>query len=411
LFLFLILLESIGSSAVAGESPFEPYSPDPDRRDLLLSLERQQDSPSVAAKPLGINFGHLKLLPQVDYTLTYTDNAVRAQKNRRADFLSDSVPSVSLNFKPDELVTLDISYAFGWHDYLRDVARDYLSHNASGNLKVHNLFVEGFDLRFAEQYTQTANSDALLNNFVAFTRYETNQPSLHAAYTYNRFTISAAYTQFYTHYFARLDAPNNFTTHTGALECAYAFQPERFVLFGSYAFSSTIKPNDPAHDFITNTFTTGVRGVYSKLQYAVGTGLGMAELVHTPIVGRSGARGPILNASISYQPQRRLQFALGAERRFFASPLSSFSTETNFSASTGIALTDKAKLILQYTRNESDRLDGLALISTAYRGNFELNLNSHAKLTFGAARTRRDSSNGLNQFLIHEISIGGRLSW
>jgi len=357
--------------------------------------------------PRGFKSGHLTLLPALAYDLTYSDNAARANRQRKADWLSEYTPSLAMQLKPDEAISTSVLYEFGWHDYVRDVARDYLSHHAVADFRAGNLFVEGLSLSAGDTYLQSGNSSALDNQLLAFTRYNTNQAWGKLQYEFSRFTISGKYTYGLTDYFARVDAGNDYQTHGGELEGAYSFVPKRLVLFGSYGMLRTLYRTTNIEDFDTHTLLAGVRGTYSKLDYSVSVGAVSAPLLHQDIEHH----GPTFEAKLSYAPHRRLLAAVTASRRFVAGVHTGVTTDTDLNAGVSVVLTQRGKLAFDYTRNNSHAITGFEQLSLAYSAAFEYKLTRYATGTISYTRTERDVSSGTGGYLINEGHVGLRLAW
>ncbi|MCY3022767.1 MAG: outer membrane beta-barrel protein [Planctomycetota bacterium] len=368
--------------------------------------ELKADLPATFA-PRGITFGHLTVFPALGYDLTYTDNSTRAQRNTTQDVLQEYTPSFDARFRPSEHVTSSLSYEFGWHDYAKETAKHYLSHKAAGEVRIANLWLEGLSVSLSDAYLQTGNTNALENQILAFTRYHTNQTVARTQYDFSRFTVSGKYTYAFTDYFARVDEMSEFSTHSGEVEGAYRFVPDRFTLFGSCNFTRTLDTHTNVGDFDSQTLLTGVRGTYSKLSYSVGVGYGFAQYLHQPMEDS----GPCFDASLSYAPHRRLTVAVVASRHFVAAVQTGVSTDTNVRATLSILLTERGKMIFDYTRNESLYQTGIDQVSMAYNTSFEYKLARFAVATVGYARTERRLSTGTGEFTINEGHVGFRLAW
>lgn len=358
--------------------------------------------------PRGFKTGHLTFSPCLACDLTYTDNVNRTARQTQEDLLAEYAPSFDLRLQPDEAVSLSTAYEFGWHDYLKDNARDYLSHRASGELQLRNLWAEGLGLAFSNQYQQSGNTSALENQILAFTRYHSNQAFAKAQYEFNRFTVSGKYTYGLTDYFARANAGSDYHTHSGTLEGSYSILPEkRLNLFGSYSLLRTLRSISDTSDFDTHTALVGVRGAYSKLGYSVGAGYSSASFLHRD----REDNGPSFEASLAYAPHRRLHAAVAASRRFVAGVQTGITTDTNLKATLSLLLTERGKLVFDYTRNDSRYLNGPQQLSLAYTGSFEYKVTRFAVATIGYTRTEREVSTGAGGFVINDAHLGFRLAW
>lgn len=372
----------------------------------LVGAELGAELPPSFA-PRGFKSGHLSLLPALAYDLTYSDNAARASRQRKADWLSEYTPSLAMQLKPDEAISTSVLYEFGWHDYVRDVARDYLSHRAVADFRATNLFVEGLSLSAGDTYLQSGNSSALDNQLLAFTRYHTNQAWEKLQYEFNRFTISGKYSYGLVDYFARVDTGSDYHSHSGELEGTYSFVPKRFTLFGTYNLTRYLRDVTDTADFDAHTLQVGVRGTYAKLDYAVSVGAGSAVYLHQD----REDHGPVFEAKLSYAPHRRLLATVTASRRFNAAVLTGVTTDTNVKAGLAVLLTSRGKLAFDYTRNDSHFIMGFDELSLAYSAAFEYKLTRYATGTISYTRTERDISSGTGGYLINEGHVGLRLAW
>lgn len=371
-----------------------------------IGAELTSELPETFA-PRGFKTGHLACFPALSYDLTYTDNATRVTRHAQQDFLSEYAGCLSPRFQPDENVTLSASYEFGWHDYVRNTAKHYLSHRASGEFRVTNAFIEGLSFSAGDSYLQTGNTSALENQILAFTRYDTNTAFAKTQYEFNRFSVSGKYAYSLTDYFRRADASSDDHTNSGEVEGAYKFLPGRLSIFGTYNFTRTAFDIVPLQDFDTHTVMVGVRGTYSKLDYAVSAGYSAALNVN-----RHGENnGPAFEAALAYAPHKRLLTSVVASRRFVAGVLTGISTDTNLKAAVTVRLTRRGRLSFDYTRNDSRYLIGSTQLSLAYTTSLEYKLTRYAAATVSYARTEREAPAGTTVFLINEGHLGMRLAW
>lgn len=358
-------------------------------------------------KPHGFKTGHLSILPALAYDVTYTDNAARASRNPRADVLSEYAPSFGLRFEPDENVLASALYEFGWHDYTGNVARDYLSHRATSEIRASNALVQGLSISAGDNYLQTGNSNALENNVLAFTQYQTNQAFAKTQYEFNRFTLSGKCNFGLTEYLKASDASADCHTQGGELEGAYRFLPGRLSLFGTYNLTRTLRATTDVNDFDTHTALVGVRGAYCKLDYSVSAGYSEALFLHQA----EEHNGPSFEANLSYSPHRRLRATVSASRRFAVGVLTGPTTDTNLRATLTLLLTRRGRFVLDYTRNDSRYLNGFMQLSLAYTASFEYKFARQVAGTIGYARTEREVSIGTDWFRINEARLGMRLTW
>ncbi|HYG76488.1 MAG TPA: outer membrane beta-barrel protein [Planctomycetota bacterium] len=376
---------------------------------LLNTTLQAGDAGVTASDPFarrGFNFGHLRLHPTLSTDFTFTDNATRVEERTQSDVLNDSAAGIEVLFRPMEHINTVFSYEVGWHDYLLDKSRDYLSHKAVADVRVRNIFLEGFELSIYDSYLQSGNTGALENNLLAFSRYATNLAHIKAQYDFNRFSISGKYGYTLVDYFSRANSTSDYIAHAGDIEGAFKFIPTRLVLFGSYNITRVVRSTN-IDNFDTHTVLAGVRGTYSKLQYSIGGGYSRAMLLS----GDDTEEGPSLSARVGYTPHERLTLALEASRRFVASPQVGISSDLDIRVSASLRLTAHGKFTVDYTRNHSDRLVGADQVSFAYNGAFDYKLSRFASAIASFTRTEREVSSGTGGFVINEGRIGFRLAW
>jgi hypothetical protein len=282
-----------------------------------------------------------------------------------------------------------------------------MSHRATGEIRATNALINGLSISAGDSYLQTGNSNALENNILAFTQYQTNQAFAKAQYEFNRFTLSGKYSFGLTEYLKTSDASANCDTQGGELEGAYRFLPGRLSLFGTYNLTRTLRATSDVNDFDTHTALVGVRGAYCKLDYSVSVGYSEALFLHRA----EEHNGPSFEANLSYSPHRRLRATVTASRRFAVGVLTGPTTDTNLKAALALLLTPRGRFVLDYTRNHSRYLNGFTQLSLAYTASFEYKFARQVTGTIGYARTEREVSIGTDWFRINEAHLGMRLTW
>jgi hypothetical protein len=358
-------------------------------------------------RPRGFRSGHLGIFPALNYSMTYTDNATRAQDDTSEDYLQEYAPSVEFRFRPQELISMAGFYEFGWHDYAKNEARDYLSHRAAAEIRLQRVFLEGMELSGGSTYLQSGNTGALENNILSFTRYDTGLSFFKAQYQYNRFSISGKYSYGFVNYFSRAESDFDYLTHTGQLEAAYDFIPRRLVAFGNYSLARNLRYTTDLDDFDVHTYLLGARGIYSKLTFSAAAGYSYATLLNET----DREEGPSFEARLSYAPHSRITVSLEASRRFQAAVQTGISTETDVKLAVAVAVTPRGKFIADYTRNNSNRLFQVDQLSFAYNAGFEYKLTRLATLNAGFTRTERETDSGTDEYIINEARVGFRLAW
>ena len=389
--------------------PSENYSPPRvELNGLIGGGIADANAPSDAAPaPKGIAFGKFSMHPNVSFEATETDNARRARLHPKDDELLEYAAGLKTEFKPLQCVRATLNYEFGWHDYLKDTARDYLSHNAETEIRIDRVGVQGLSLVFSDAYLQTGSINPLENEVVQFSRYHANRALAGVEYKYNRFKISGTYTEAFTHYFARTDAVSDFITHAGGLEGSWQWLPGRLEIFENFQLQRTLFDKVPNNDYDSTSALTGVRGKYSKLTYSVAIGYSRVDPLH----GSTSHSGVGFNAFINYAPHRRLAVDVTASRSFQAGVLTGSSMETNLNAMLTLLLTRRGNLQTSYTRNFSDRLNNTQQLSVAYGTRFEYKLARNATLNTGFLRIERTGTPATVDYIINEVRGGFKLTW
>jgi hypothetical protein len=357
-------------------------------------------------QPRGIPFSKLKIYPAFNYDLTYTDNA-RRSGNEEDDFLHEFLPSVSIQARPDELIDLNAFYEFGWHDYQENESPDYLSHRASGQARIRNVAVDNLDLIFGDSYIQSANTSPLQNEFLFFSRYQTNNAFAKAQYEFNRFLISGKIEHGLVDYFSRANDSSDYMTYSGEVNGEYRFVPTRLILFGTYNLTRTVRDSTNIDDFDAHKLLVGVKGTYSKLTYSVAAGYTYADFLKRD----QQDDGPSVLASLNYRPHERLGFSAYASRGFVAGAQAGISTETLAGVSATVQLLRRAKFLAGYSFADSDRVRGQDIRTTDAHATFEYRFTRFAAATAGYNHTERHVSTGTGGYIENAVRFGFRFSW
>ena len=401
------------------DAPFQALSPDTARRAILLDLEAAEPDPPHDPPPGGIAVGKARLLPRFDETMTFSDNSQRRTHNKVSDFTSMSTANWGLNYTPSSTLSFDFSAALGWTAYLNHTERDHQTYNVTTAVNLRDIFVKGLEFGVSEHYYQSGTSDLLDNEFIEFSRFETNEARVLTRYAFNRFTVTASAKESLAHYFSPKNLRYDFTTDSLDLEGAYTLVPDRFVLFGDLQQAWCRKPFDRGNDFTDMSIKSGVRGAYEKLHYSVAVGFDDASLTHAPDVPKNRSEGPAFNAFISYQPQSRLTMLLSADRRYFPSPFIRFSTETDLRAAATLQVTRDTHFNLDVIRNENQVLRGTNVVRSGVRFGIDWKLNKPVVLTVGASHIAVDRTDPAfsttpetrSHTVVNEYFVGFRLGW
>ena len=360
-------------------------------------------------QPRGLSFGHLEFFPEFDYDLEYTDNATRAPDHTKTDVLEEFLPSFRADFVPHELVTARVSYEFGVHDYIKNEARDYLSHKASGDIGIGDVLLKGLSVTIHDDYIQSGNSSVLENEILSFARYERNFLVPKISYEFNRFLVSEEYKYGRFDYFEKANEANDYLLHGGLTNVQYRVLPQdRLNVFGSYEFNRFYRDINSLSDFDTHTALMGVNGKFSKLDYSVGAGIGVADLLHQNI----SQMGPDLQATVAYNPHDRLSFNVTASRKFVAGVSLGITTETNAGVGATFVVFRHLKATLGYAIDESARPKNIDILTRSLSAGFEYRINRLASLNANYIRVDRTGNIGkFDSFRSNEAIVGFRLSW
>jgi hypothetical protein len=365
-----------------------------------------EDLPSLFA-PRELRAGPVVFVPSFDCNLTYTDNAQRSEKNLRNDVINEYFPATAIRYHPSELISIDASYEFGWHDYAKGEERNYLSHLANFDLRLKNFKLRGLNLVFSEHYRQTGNSDPLENEVPSFQRFQTNTVSGKAEYESANFAISARVYYALADYFSPVFDVSDYQTVAGEIQGEYRLKPTHITIFGNYAEARTLHGVSDTGDYETHTLLVGAKGVYSKLDYSLAVGYTVADFINV----NDHESGPSLRALLRYTPSPRLDFTVQAQRLFQPAANGGLTTETNVNFTARLKLLDRSQLLVGLTRNESDRLHDGRLISTEESLTYEYYLTRYASIRAGYAHIERNTTGGLPEFRINEARLGFHLAW
>ena len=382
-------------------------SPEEDQR--RYELRSLVDSINLATfpEPKGLQFGKLKFNPYMTLDEAHTDNSRRTPDHELVDDLVSYDVGFTSLFRPMECVRATLNYDFGWHDYVRGTLRDFLSHQATCQVQVDRVGVQGLSLRFTDLYTLTSNISELENELVQSEKFQFNRTEMRAQYQYDRLTISGAYNYSFLDYAPKDFSGSDFRAQSGVLEFAWKWLPERLEIFDSFQISRTLFDHVRELDFDADTFLSGVRGRYSKLTYSVGVGYAFSRPLFK--VGTTGDIG--YTGTIGYSPHSRITTEVSGRRSFVASVRLGSTLETNVTASLKVLLTRRGTYNLSYTHNESDQLSGVTQTSVGYTSRFEYKLLRRAAISAVVARFERRSSFKPAEFNIDEVRLNFRLSW
>jgi hypothetical protein len=371
----------------------------------LFAVEREILPPLF--EPPGLTTGPVTFFPSLNYNLTYSDNAKRADKHMHDDVLQEYRPATEIRYCPTELISLRASYEFGWHDYSKDEAPDYLSHRANLELRLKNFMLEGLNLVFSEHYHQTGNSDPLDNETVSFTRFHTNNVAARAEYATGCFTISGRIYYGLLDYFHAAFESGSYEIVGAEVQGEYRLEPTHITLFGTLSSARTLHETTDRNDYDTHTLLVGAKGVHSKLDYSIAAGYTVADFVHR----NDQEEGPSVLASLRYTPTTRLEIYAQARRRFQPATTGGLTTVTDASITARVQVMDRARLLFGLARNESNRTRDGKLVSTEASVTLEYYLARFAALRAGYSHNERSTTDNLPEFRTNETWLGFHFAW
>ncbi|HEY3322509.1 MAG TPA: outer membrane beta-barrel protein [Planctomycetota bacterium] len=357
--------------------------------------------------PHGLPVGPVTFFPALDYGLTYTDNANHGSGVRKTDLLQEYLPSTQIRLLPTELITLNVNYRFGWHDYAKNEARDYLSHDAGMELRLKNLLLENLTWIFAEDYHQTGNASPLEVEALSFTRYETNYASARLEYAKEHLTISGTAYDALRNYFREAFTAADYETRGGNVRGEYRLPDTHMSIYADAGFARTLHEPTSAGDYDTYRFLAGIKGTFRRIEYLAGAGW-----THAQFVNRDEQQaGPAAEISVRYNPHRRLELVLFANRRLQPTTTGSLATETDINLTARVVLMDRLRLVAGAIRNESSRSHGPRRVGTEGSLSCEYYLARFASVQGGYAHIERTDTSITPGFRINEARFGFHLAW
>ena len=275
-------------------------------------LRSPSDLVITAPKPLptspehGFNFGAVKIYPGMSYDLTYTDNSLRTETHRKKDGLEEFGPNVALSAHPDEHIKIDLAYAFLWHDYVNNTAKDYFSHSGVGTIALRSILLDQLNFTFGDTYLQTGNTNVLETEILSFSRFATNKAFGSVDYTQGHFKIAARYDFDNLSYFEHPQSASNVHDQSGTLDLGYQLS-EVFQLFSTYSILRTY------HDTVTAGFPkdedrhTAEVGMVAKFDHFTFSGAG-GYTASQIIYDGPQDDGAVASASMNYRYNEHLDF-------------------------------------------------------------------------------------------------------
>jgi hypothetical protein len=406
----------------------------------------------------GLNFESVNLHPGFAYDLTYTDNSRRTTTSKKQDALEEFGPNLTLNARPAEQVNIDAAYAFLEHDYIRNTARDYLSHSAFCTIAMKDLPVDHLNLALGDTYLQTGNTSVLETEILSFTRFQTNKAFGYADYTYDNFKVHTRYDFDNLNYFGAV-TDQDVRSESGTFDASYRLS-EVFELFSTYSiirtFQQTSSPLDPASQD-RHTAETGFVATFDHFSFSAAGGYTWSQIIY------DGPQddGAVASASVNYRATSRLEagayaavglsqnaregrvigqsrglviegegrepFSYGGYASYRAFEHIRLTANVGRTNSTGIRSGQSKDFLFggsaQLLLNERARIEGTVfrdlhegvnLPSTtlnSYSANFSYQLTRRATALFSFTRTDQFDNNAHTTLSVDEARFGFRFTW
>ena len=410
--LLCALLSACGMCAGMDEQPagaMKPLVPGPGLEPMQpLTSSRQSPLrglnwlPTTEQEVQGVKFDHLLLMPKYISTFGYDDNILgRSSSHQEGDCLATYAPSMALRYTPQQDLVMNAEYGFTWHEYLKGVARDYFSHDASGAVLWKQAGLEGLSLQFNGAYQQTGDTGVLESDYLAFTRLQSYNVGPSLLCHFNRLEMVFAYQYAVTHYFARRDLNDDYDTHGATAGFAYRITEKGTAVFVTYAFKHTDRPNQTLANYETHELRTGIQGQFRKLDFKAGVGMNAnCYLDNSRLNGNQP--GAFVNAT--YTPNHIVAFRLAANRALTASPLTGAATSIGVIANAQLNVARKQQVTLtaswleeKYATYDRTTLQAGALYKWAFA--------RHVSFMAQADHAERQQSNSFN------VTINSATRW
>jgi hypothetical protein len=254
----------------------------------------------------GLNFDRVNIHPGLAYDLTFTDNSLRTATSKKQDALQEAGPTISMNARPTEQITIDAAYAFLEHTYLFNTAENYDSHSGVCVMQFKNLPVDHLDFALGDSFLETGNTSILETQIIAFTRFYTNNAFGYADYTCDRLKLHARYDFDNLHYYGASAKDQDVRTETGTFDASYRLD-ETFELFSTYSIIRTFQqaggtPADPDSQD-RHTAEAGFVAKFDKLAFSAAGGYTWSQILYDGLQDD----GAVASASVDYKPTSRLE--------------------------------------------------------------------------------------------------------
>lgn len=384
------------AQTVIVESPKIPYIPP-------LQTRPPRQIPYYE-EPAGLRFGRWILHPEETERLTYDDNVLgRPEGSKLSDVLVDHAPGLSLFYKNGRNFKFEASYAFGWHDYLDDTARDYLTQNAHVYAEWSNVGIHGLTVAFRDGYNQTGNTQVLEDEFKSFSRVQGNQTAVDVSYHSGRITVGSGYRFSITDYFGRGDSLGDYFQHDVPFVISYNLS-RTLVPYLNYAFKAIRHIHNDARDFDTHSVALGVRTtVFRKFTFDASVG-NNRSISFAPYDSNDG---PALKVGLQYRHSARIQAYMNASRYYFAAERTGSSTVAEFEIGGDFRPLRNFSIDTSVLWRNESRQSGTEQITLTMQSTFNYRIKKYLEATAGYNRSER-SGNQIRDVTINQGTVGIR---
>lgn len=385
-----------GATAVRVERP---------ELDYVYPLRSRETIPYIVDyQPTGLEFfaGRLKLFPRLETRLAYNDNIFGSgEGEERSDMLWQNRPGLDLTFAPDPSFQLRSYYIFGWNDYLDDVARDYLTHDAGASMTWRNLGVRGLDLNLRDQYSQSGNTAVLDNEYVSFTRLQENKAGPTVEYRRENLGFAVSYEYGIVDYFKATLQSSDYYTHAGKVLWWYEVMPN-LVPYVRYDYKATRYRLDSGGDFDCHYLNAGVRanlGRKFNFDAFVGNHRGIS------LDPYDSNDGPSAGIKLGYTPRLGYTVYFNSEYRFWQLVRTGGTRTLLLAAGGRFRVLPEFFVDGRVSWMQDDRMDGIQQRTLLYRAQFEYAIRRDLRAYAGCNRAER-ATTGARDVIINEIFAG-----
>jgi hypothetical protein len=301
--------------------------------------------------PPGLKIGNTTLYPTWLETLTYEDNLFGTSQKKQDDWSLYTQPGFGVTHRFNEKIDIGAYYKFGWHDYLDDKARDFLTHNADFSLNCKNIGVDGLSLNVHDTYAQTANTGVLNENFRAFTRQHQNTAGAIVSYELERITATASYDYTILDEFGRNGNDYDYHHVNGMFSYKVNRKVRPYLKYEFYSYDFLTDRNN----YTAHKITGGVVWrPYEKYEFDWYLGNNRALAVATP----NSNDGPVAGMQLNYYHSQQCRSYFRANYQYEVGVLTGGSNTTAVEAGTLYRIFPELSVGGKVSWTHEDRMSG-----------------------------------------------------